>query len=630
MRRLLIALAALVVILAAGLALLPRLVSPQTIQSEVARHTSQMTGLDVRIDGETTFSFWPSIGFDIENVSLAAPGNDTPIAVMDELDGTVEILPLLQGRVVVSSFRLVRPRITLRRTATGEANWQGGGAARGEPGAGGSRPDRPVLGGVRIGVVEIREGTVAYQDGAGGELNLTGITGSFAWPDPQAPATASGSFIWNGSTVGFNVRATDLVGLFGSGQSGLVAALNSTLGELKLNGSANTKAEFQFNGTAELRSGKARALLSWLNAGTIAGLADFAMTGNLNLVGSNAAFSNLRMRVDGTNAEGALKIGRAAGVTSVQGTLAIDAIDLGRYRQASPEAVPAQPTQAAQRERTLDLSPLNAFDIDLRLSAGTVKLGKAAIGGAAVSVTAREGRFQIAVGEADIFGGKASGTLSGTATAGGRLPMTTSLQAKGLQAGPVLDALGLPPRLTGTIDANLGADGDGASLARFQRSMTGQAKINIANATITGVDLRRAVELLLDPAKAAQGSAGSQTALSNIGGSFVIRDGVSSTSDLVLSGNQLKIGLSGSHDIPTGALDAQGLAEIGAPGQNGQAPVAVPFRLGGTIDAPRITPDTAWLLDLNKPENREQLRDNARTLLRTGIEKLLERSQPPR
>ena len=633
MRRVLIALAALIVIVVAGAVLLTQTVSPHTIQQEVARHASRLSGFDVRIDGDTRFSLWPAIGFNIRNVTLTGHDSNTPVAVMDELDGTVKILPLLSGEVVVSSFRLVRPKITLYRGTGGRTNWQTGSAGSVEkavdtqaaaPGNGNTA--------VRVGVVEISEGTVVYQDASGGHLNLTGINGSLTWPNAQAPATAAGSLIWNGSAIEFTGRVAEPLAFMGSGKSAFTAALSSSLGQLKLEGSANTRAEFQFNGTADLRSGKLRALLSWLNVpvGAGPGLNDAVLTGSVNLVGGNAALSNLKMRIDNTNAEGAVKIGRTAGLTTIQGTLAADAVDLGRYQNPAPQGDPARQGQPGATERggrTLDLTGLKGFDIDLRLSAASVKLGKAAISRTAVSLTAREGKFQIAIGEADIFGGRASGTISGTTAASGNLPMMTSFQAKGIQAAPLLDALDLPPRLTGKIDMTFNADGNGANGARFMRTMNGQAKIDVANAVLSGVDLRRAIELVFDPAKAAQTQASSQTALTSINGSFTIKNGVSSTNDLVLTGNQLKISLNGSHDIPSGALDGSGVAEIGAAAQGGQAPLAIPFRLGGTVAAPKIAPDAAWLLDLNNPDSRQKLQDSAKTLLKNGIGKLFERNK---
>ncbi|MGE0231966.1 MAG: AsmA-like C-terminal region-containing protein, partial [Flavobacteriaceae bacterium] len=422
---------------------------------------------------------------------------------------------------------------------------------------------------------------------------------------------------------------TDPLALMGTGTSGFTASLNPSLGQLKLEGSANTPAEFQYTGTADLRSGKLRALLSWLHVpvGAGPGLNDVALTANVNLVGSNAALSSLKMRVDETNAEGALKIGRTGALTIVQGTLAADAVDLDRYRPAAPEGAASGGGQPVRANRTVDLSALKGFDIDLRLSAASVKLGKAAITRSAISLTAREGKFQIAVGEADVFGGKASGTISGSTAGSGNLPMTTSFQAKGLLAAPVLEALGLPPRLTGKIDATLSADGDGANGARFMRSMNGQAKIDISGATLSGVDLKRAVELILNPARTTQTQASNQTALTSINGTFTIRDGVSTTNDLVLAGNQLKIGVNGSHDIPSGRLEGSGLAEVGAAGGAGQTQLAIPFRLGGTISAPQIAPDAAWLLDLNNPESRQKLQDTAKTLLKNGIGKLFERNK---
>ncbi|MGE0845406.1 MAG: AsmA family protein [Flavobacteriaceae bacterium] len=621
-----IAIALVFAALAAGVLLLPQLVSTSLLKREVARYATQLTGYDVQIRGDTSLRLFPTIGFNIRDVTLSAIGNSgPPVATMDELAGAIELLPLLKGHVSVRSFTLVRPQITVVRGPNG-GNWNSlaegsvENAERKEPQA------QPGARSVRIGLVRVVEGTLRYDSGNGEPVAVPGIDAALSWPSASAPLQAEGSFAWSGTPVAFRAEVADPAGLFAGRQSTVVAALTSSVAKLRLDGKANMASEFQLTGRTEIASEAARALFKMLGANVPAGpgLNSFSLAGDVNLVGRSAAFSKLSIALDGNRAEGVMKIGVAQGVTSVNATLASDSLDLSRYTSGgdAPSSNAAGGTAADWRDRRIDLSGLKPYDLDIRMSAANVKIGNTVIGRAAASVTARGGRFQIAIGEASLFGGQAKGTLSGTISgSAGSAPAMANFQLKDLQAAPLLAALGGKAQFGGRIDATVSVDGNGASVATFQRSMSGQARIDIQNATVNGVDLKRLLELLLAP-NAAPGQAPSgQTVFSRIGGNFAIRTGKATTSDLQFAGNNLNILVAGDLDIPSRAIRGTGTATLGKPADSGSGKVVaeMPFIFDGTLDSPHIAPDPKWLMQKLGGKSGQNGGNSLETVVRNGL-----------
>ena len=97
-----------------------------TLRGPIARKASDLTGRELRIDGnlEPVWS-WRHMRFRAEKVSFANPGwaSEDLMLRADAIEASVELLPLFVGQVVVPEVHLVRPELNLEVDPDGRRNW---------------------------------------------------------------------------------------------------------------------------------------------------------------------------------------------------------------------------------------------------------------------------------------------------------------------------------------------------------------------------------------------------------------------------------------------------------------------------------------------------------------------------
>ena len=108
----------------------------------------------------------------------------------------------------------------------------------------------------------------------------------------------------------------------------------------------------------------------------------------------------------------------------MQGTLAADALDLTPYVSGI--------RLLAANEHNWDRLPIaldgfDDFNLDLRLSAASIKISTAQLGRTAVAATMHDGKLDLTIGESQAFGGVAKGTL-GIASADSGVAVTSHMQ----------------------------------------------------------------------------------------------------------------------------------------------------------------------------------------------------------
>src|SRR5690606_15633574 len=123
-KRLLIALVALVVLVAVAVGALILLVDPndykQTLEDEVkARYNRSLA-----IDGDIRFSMLPSLGLEISGVALSEPGSNQMFAAMESARVSVAWWPLLSRHLVIEHLTINGVKANLVRDENGRFNFQ--------------------------------------------------------------------------------------------------------------------------------------------------------------------------------------------------------------------------------------------------------------------------------------------------------------------------------------------------------------------------------------------------------------------------------------------------------------------------------------------------------------------------
>ena len=131
LKRVLITLGALIAALLIGIAYLSTLVSPAKVTQMLALEVRETTGRELIIKGPVRLGFFPKIAVSAEQVSLsnAAWAKSPQMASLEKVALEISLLPLLSGRIEVSSIQLAGLTLNLETNAKGDGNWVIGDAA---------------------------------------------------------------------------------------------------------------------------------------------------------------------------------------------------------------------------------------------------------------------------------------------------------------------------------------------------------------------------------------------------------------------------------------------------------------------------------------------------------------------
>jgi uncharacterized protein involved in outer membrane biogenesis len=159
------------VIVIAVIAVAAALIAPSFIdwnayRSEIATEVRKATGRKLTIDGAVDVALLPMPRLSVARARLAnLDGAHTPdMARFDALDVRIALLPLLSGKVEVSSIELRGADIELEALADGRVNWDFGTARKGEAGMPSPGGGEGVANAVRLDQVVLSRGRLTYRD----------------------------------------------------------------------------------------------------------------------------------------------------------------------------------------------------------------------------------------------------------------------------------------------------------------------------------------------------------------------------------------------------------------------------------------------------------------------------------
>ncbi|TCT12068.1 uncharacterized protein involved in outer membrane biogenesis [Tepidamorphus gemmatus] len=588
-------------------------ITTEAVRHAAIRHIEALTGLETEVHGETRLSLFPRLGFRIGDVELerSAGRRKNVVAEVEAVRGEIALLPLLTGHVILDELTLVRPQVVIGTEAGGAPDWVPDGGALGDLWAG--RQPAPDREGTRIGAIRIEDGAIEHVDERTGRtVRLTAVNGSIVWPALNAPFKMAASLIWNGEIVSVALEAATPLDYLTGGSTRVRLALESGLLRAGLDGRAGTGTEADFDGSVALSSSSVRAALRWLgHAG--AGLpvpAELSATAKLRLVGRAASLSELALTLDGSVAEGGMRLQLGDdGRPDVQGTLAFDVLDLDRFRPpARPDSAPGTPGWLDQPITIADLDQVSA---DMRISARTVHLGAIEFGELAGTVSVRSGAINIGIGDVALFAGRGLGSLT-LAPAPEGISFRLSAKLERTEMSRLLgQTLGIR-RIDGIGNLTATLSGAGATPSQIVSTLSGEGRIAITGGALAGVDVASLAETLRTgrvegwPANPA-----ASTRFDTLAATFRVAQGTASTANFSLIGPGLDVSAEAEVRLLPASIAGHGLAELG--GADSEQGLTVPFVIEGPVGRPSIYPDPLWLLE-RAAVSEELLRDFKRDL----------------
>lgn len=98
-------------------------VNPNDFKDELKSVALEKANVNLRLDGDISWSFFPWLGLELENIGVAL-GTDAEILQFDRAEFGLAILPLLEKKIQVNKVNLVNLKASLNKDAQGQGNWQ--------------------------------------------------------------------------------------------------------------------------------------------------------------------------------------------------------------------------------------------------------------------------------------------------------------------------------------------------------------------------------------------------------------------------------------------------------------------------------------------------------------------------
>ena len=461
MRKLVYALTGAVVLLAAMVLVLPGLIDWNAWKPELSAKMKELTGRTLEVYGDLTFNVLPSLHLAAHDVRLSnAPGaQSADMVALHTLKVSVDLVPLLMGRIEVAEIELVQPVIELERLAGGQPNWAAGSGGTGiGSGRDGARepagPGVAVVGSAqafRLENLRIRGGVIHYRDSAKGTVrSVRDLSADVAMDSLAGPFRVKGGMTAQGLPLTFGGN----VGRYVEGTP-LAFAL-----DLGLPGASSVSAKGVVTGlddapalTADIR-GKGRSLHA-----LIASLPDraaprtpdaldhpFALTASLATTGEAIRLTDLTVELGGAKASGSANVALGSTIRA-DVALEADRIDADAIlaptaaRPSTKEAGGSAGTEGAGSGKAAasEIRFPDDLDVHVVLAVEEVLLEKRPIRQVRLDASLKGGTISLGGLSAELPGGATLGATGKASSDGGRLRYAGQLSFRTNRLHTLLD-----------------------------------------------------------------------------------------------------------------------------------------------------------------------------------------------
>jgi AsmA protein len=454
----------LVVLLLAGLAVLPRQIGASAnLRDRVVAALSAWTGATVTLTEPLSVRYFPPLslrgGFVLTNAtklplvsSITAKDAKISLSVPD----------LLAGRIKIDALRLGRPKITLK-----------------EAGAPAMPPETArtlvtdVLASAPVRTVRIGRGTVVAASGA---LLLNALDARLDASAGSGALSALGSFDFRGETVRFAIDSGRISETKGVQTAPVTLTVTSDSVAAKASGTARSGEGFALVGDMQVEMSSARRFLNRVGMPLPPGdsLQGLSASGPFYWNGTTLTFDDAALTLDGNAAVGLLAITTGAR-PRVEGTLAFEHLVLDPYLGGDAPAAVDGPL--------FDWALLKYFDADLRISAGEISVLAMDLGHGGFTVTAKEGVISSEVGELELCGGQAAGRV-GLDLSAPRTKASLAGSLSGVAVEPCLQPFGLGAPIRGVGSLKIDVSTGGHTKEELIRGLAGDLKIAAQNGAV--------------------------------------------------------------------------------------------------------------------------------------------------
>jgi len=576
---------------------------------EAERRIEEATGRDLILGGAIDVSFWPALGFSVEQASLSNPegfDSEHPFISADRIVFAVKVMPLLRGSIEVKELIFEGAEIRMVARPDGEANWTFPTETTEE--------NQTTIEDLRLDDVRLIDGYISFVGAEGGEpLVLEDVDASLALDSLDEPARLEAALDYRGQRL--NIEST--IGLpramLEKGESPMQASLRSDPLNASFDGAFNA-ANGALAGRLDARGSSLRQLLAWFGTPMAegGGFGRYSLSAQMAREGETTALTGAALQLDDIQATGNITlINQTNGRLRINGGLNAQSVDLNPYLPAPAQSADGAGVQVntAWSSDPIDFSGLRALDADLNLALGALRFQRMNFSNVALNLRVANGAADARLSRISLYDG--AGTARLIADGSGATPrIAIELNAENVQAEPLLrDAIGFD-RIAGRGRLTASLVGTGNSQATIMRSLRGNTSFSFNDGQWKGVNLAQVARTVQAAVSGTAAGEGSATDFAELAASFTVADGQAATDNLRLLNPFVRLEGRGLVNVGAQTIDMRlaPRAVNNAQGQGGDATITglgIPFRITGP-----------WSRVSFRPAIEDVVQDQLRNVLR--------------
>lgn len=467
-------------------------------------------GIALSIKGDLGWNLWPSIGVEINDLSVAALATpEQPLAELTRASLLLKLMPLFSGDFQVDHLLVDGARINLAVDKAGIGNWEAltKGDAQGDAKPAAETPaDAPADLTLDIQDISLTNSQVNYSDAQSGQklalrainLHLSDVnTRAEPFPltlalsvemaqDGAAPLLLD---IALNNNLSVDAQLSDITLSDGELQLGVGKAAPLVLGyQMALSDVQNKPA---YKGQLSVKETNLRGLLAALGTeletANSDALKQFSLSAAIDGNDQQLQLTNLVMQLDKTRFEGALAITDLA-TTALKVDLKGDSINVDDYLPP-PSDTEATESTAAQEDTPLPLEAIRGLNLNAKFALQRMIIKQMALENILLTVNAKNGVVNQNL-TAKAYNGDVKFT-SKTDARSDKAALNFDGAVQGFELAPLLKDLQMDEKmaLSGAIQANTQGTAQGATVNQLMASMNSTANFSGAQVRLAPLNI---------------------------------------------------------------------------------------------------------------------------------------------
>jgi AsmA protein len=606
----------LVLIIAAAL-IIPRVIDIKKYKPVIQEKIASATGRTFSFGDDMDVSVFPWVGVRLTDLHLGNPAGyqEKDMVAVKSFEVRLKVMPLLSKQIEIKTFVLDSPKIYLEKMKDGRANWEGMGKdeeKKEDPGKQ-TGPSPIGLAALNIEAFSVINGQVTYIDAGAGlkkeisDLNLKLSDISFEKPVGISlgikidgkPVLLEGSVgpvgIYPGKgTVPLNLvlKAMDQLDVKIKGSLTDPVATRGFDLDIQVAPFSPKKLAQVFNQAIPLKS-KDPGVLEKL-----------ALTVKAKGNPTSVSLSSGELMLDDSKLVFSADA-KEFSLPNIKFDLQLDNIDLDRYLPESkakegtpPAASPASPDSKAKKT---DYGPLRKLILDGNMNIAKLKARGAIVENIVVHILAKNGVITVDPLTLDLYKGSVVSKVEINVQKDD--PATKmNLDAKGIQAGPLIKDALKKEWIEGTLKAGFGLSMSGDAPETVKKTLTGQGEFVFTDGAVIGIDLADTVRSL--QTKLGGGEAVTEKPKTDFAEfiiPFTAKDGLVNINGTRLSSPLMRVTAGGTAHLATEALDLKIDPKLvatlkGQGDTKDRSGLTVPVLVTGSFSSPKVRPDIKGMI----------------------------------